>query len=501
VVQENFTFGSVVINGILNDGGKSISVKGDWTKSGTFTSTGSTTFSGNVQQNIGSSNFYSIAFSGNGTKVFSNNLTVSKNWQKNDNTALNPSGSLVTFNGATAQSISASNFDAVTFSGAGLKSLTGDVSLLSNAIISSNSTLDGGSSTIKINGDWTNNGTFTPSTSTLQFSKNGSSNFSGTNNTTAYNLSVNTLTTLAVDPSLKIIITGTLTENGYVSGSIENTSTLNSGSNSTFGGIGATITVPNGTTSPGLTTIIRTNGNVSSGFDGQVAKRVFIIRPANNNNLNLTLTLSYNELELNSQAESNLKLWRADENSSVWERILSTVDVTNNRITATNITKLSQWTFSGISVRRFTANGNAAGNWDVQENWNPIGIPTFGDSAYILPTKECIIPNNVSANVGSLSIEGTLTVTDDETLNVFGHFQKIGSGVFNSNNGLVNFNGSNQSIDVFSFHHLLFSGTGSQTIAGAMTIPGNVSILSNDTLNVGAYPISVQGNWSNSGIF
>ncbi|MBS4027460.1 MAG: T9SS type A sorting domain-containing protein [Ignavibacteriales bacterium] len=491
-----YNFRNVSITNSLNDGGESIFVRGNWDLSGTYTASGTVTFSGTSTQSIDGSNFYNIALTNSGQKNVLGLLTVTKNWT-NTSSNFNFAGSTIEFNGTTTQLIGSSNFDSIKFSSSGLKIITGNISL-KKLTIGSGAKLNGGNSNISIAREWINNGIFYDSTSTLTLTKNGTMTLAGDSMTSVYNLIVSDSTLLEIQNGRTLLLNGTLTERGYVSGVIEQTKNINTPNNEyNFGNIGAKLS-SSGSVHPGVTTIRRTTGVLANGFDSsQVIKRIYIIRAENDSNLNLTLTLAYNEnQERNSQVESDLRLWRAEENSPVWERINSLPNPDSNLVRAVNVQRLSQWTFSSTRVRRFV---KSVGNWNVDTNWNPLGIPTLADSVLIIAGRECIIPENYEAFVGSINIEGTLTITQDETLNVAGDW--VRSGTFNGNSSLIRFVGTNQSVAVSDFHHISFTDGGTTTLLGSMSISGNVSISSGDTVTGGTHNFSVLGNWSNSGVF
>lgn len=195
-------------------------VGGNWTNSGTFTATGSTIdFNGAGASNIGASNFNNITFSGAGTKTatgaltiagnatISNNFTagalthtVGGNWTRTG--TFTATGSTIDFNGAGAGSIGASNFNNITFSGAGAKTATGALTIAGNVSLTNNFSAGAFSHTVA--GNWTNNGgTLTANTSTITF--NGATQtINGPTSTTFNNLTISssTSTTLAVNTSV-----------------------------------------------------------------------------------------------------------------------------------------------------------------------------------------------------------------------------------------------------------------------------------------------------------
>lgn len=125
-------------------------VGGDWTKAGTFTSTGTINFNGSTTQTISTSNFNQIAFTGSGTKNLTGTLSVNGNWS---NTAMiDPGTSLVVFTGASAQSISqtgSGGFYDLQMNGSGAKSITNNLEV-SNQLTLSSGILDIGIYHLKV---------------------------------------------------------------------------------------------------------------------------------------------------------------------------------------------------------------------------------------------------------------------------------------------------------------------------------------------------------------
>jgi hypothetical protein len=131
---------------------------------------------------------------------------VGGNWTKNG--TFTATGSTINFNSSSAsQNISASSFNNVTFTGAGIKTATGILTIAGNTIISSNFTAGNFSHTLS--GNWTNNGTFTAGTSTITLSGNTAKTIGGSSTTNFNHLTINGTggATLGVNAT----VSGTLT--------------------------------------------------------------------------------------------------------------------------------------------------------------------------------------------------------------------------------------------------------------------------------------------------
>jgi hypothetical protein len=148
-------FGSVNITGTLNDAGKTLAVRGNWTKSGTFTTTGTILLDSTKSQILSASNF--------------KNLTIDK-----------PSGT-VTLSG-TANISNNFTLSSGTFSTGANKS----VNIMNDAFLNGGQFNANGSS-ISLNGEWNRTGGFDAGTSTLTFTPNDSSTISGS---TFFNLTL-----------------------------------------------------------------------------------------------------------------------------------------------------------------------------------------------------------------------------------------------------------------------------------------------------------------------
>ena len=180
-------------NSTKEAGSSNIIIRGTFTRSGGSLNIGSSTFtfSGGTRtlpdmtfHNLTMTNG-AIANSGSNLNV-TGNLTLSSggtlnggesainvegNWENNEGT-FNAGTSNVSFNGTSAQAVNGNTtFNNVVFSSSGLKTLSDNHSF-AQITIDNGATVDAGSSTLTLAGNFTNNGTFNPETSTLIFSGN-----------------------------------------------------------------------------------------------------------------------------------------------------------------------------------------------------------------------------------------------------------------------------------------------------------------------------------------
>ncbi len=98
-------------------------------------------------------------------------INIAGNWENNEG-VFDAGTSNVFFNGTSAQSISGNTtFNNVVFSNTGMKTLNDNPSF-SLITINNGATVDAGSSTLTLTGNFTNNGTFIPGTGTVVFNQN-----------------------------------------------------------------------------------------------------------------------------------------------------------------------------------------------------------------------------------------------------------------------------------------------------------------------------------------
>ncbi len=130
---------------------------------------------------------------GNGFGDGGVDINVQGNWS-NTGTFTHGAARTVTFDGGN-QNISSSEFGSVTFSGTDTKDLLGNITLLGDLLIEAGVTLDANSNNITLAGDWDNDAVgsvYTPGTGTVTFEGNTSDIFAGTGaGKSFYNLTAN----------------------------------------------------------------------------------------------------------------------------------------------------------------------------------------------------------------------------------------------------------------------------------------------------------------------
>lgn len=246
--------GNVTINsGSIFENNNVIHVGGNWANSGSYVADGSGIFfDGSGTQNISASTFGTLNINKpSGTAILTGDLNISGNLIVTSGTLdfqtyfirrnvlggfasiadaatgliggnNGPSGfatytlgaaSTVIYNGAGPQFVSSDGitFGNLIFRNAGTKTLVTPLALNGTLTIDSGATLDGSSYAITLNGNWVNNGTFTPSTSTVLFTGTAK-NISGvtTFNQVIVSGSYTALSDLAANGLIQTTTTGSL---------------------------------------------------------------------------------------------------------------------------------------------------------------------------------------------------------------------------------------------------------------------------------------------------
>ena len=322
--------------------------------------------------------------------------TVSGNWEMNVAYTNNMTGSM-DFNGAD-QTISGSDFNNVTFSGSGTKSLLGNLFVgqdvngpnVGDFTISNGVTVNAGIYTIEmLGGHWVNGGTgvFNQNTGTVLFS----STQNGQNITSNPN---NTFGDLDIDNNSKTVNAQTDIIVGRDFDLVQNNGAFNL---------------------QGFTLFIGRNFNNRTGTS-------------------FTFTLPAATLHFNGNVDQDIRNYAA----STYPNMI----------------------FTGLGIKRFYDNG----------------LDINGD----------VTITNTTLDAANLSH----TVAGD--WNNGGSFQHTQA---------ITFDGADQSISASTFHDTFFSGTGTKTLTGNITLNGRLQINDGVTLDVSAsnYKITVEESWRNQG--
>lgn len=133
-------------------------------------------------------------------------LTVGGDWQ-NNGTFVPGTTSTVTFAGIEDGTISGGNFANISFTGAGSKSASANLSISGNVLISDN--FDAGDGTHTVGGNWTTNGNFSSGSGSITFNGTATQAIAGSFSSDFNNLILNNSTGLTLNSNVSI--GGTLT--------------------------------------------------------------------------------------------------------------------------------------------------------------------------------------------------------------------------------------------------------------------------------------------------
>jgi hypothetical protein len=500
------SFGNVTISGTLTGHATNMNIAGNWINNGTFThNSGTVTFNGTTLITGSSTNsFNQVTISGTLTAPSAANVNVAGNWA-NNGTFVHNTGT-VTFNGTTTVSgSSASSFRNVTISGTlighttnidvagnwvnngtfthnsgtvtfnGTTPITGSSTNSFNHITISGTLTAPAAANINVAGNWVNDGTFTHNSGTVTF--NNTTTVSGSSATGFRNVTISgTLTGHATNMNVagNWINNGTFTHNsGTVTfnGATPITgSSTNSFNNVTISG---TLTAPsaaninvsgnwvnNGTfahnsgtiTFNGTTTI---SGSISSGFR------------------NVTISGALTGHATNMNVAGN---WS---NGGTFTHNSGTV--TFNGITA--VTGVSTTDFNNVTINgTFTghpSNMSVAGNWVNNGTYaHNLGTTTFNGIS--------IISGSSTSTFHTIVINGILT-GHSTNLNISGDFDN--NGTYNSNSGLITFNGLSAQVisgnGTGTFESLTLSNASGLSInSGTYDVEGTLTITAGTLANI-----------------
>ncbi|RQO66030.1 hypothetical protein DBR43_27705 [Pedobacter sp. KBW06] len=379
--------------------------------------------------------------------------------------------STVIFNGLSTQHLLLPGlvYGNITFSNAGLKSLLTPISIKGTLQIDNGATLDGGSNTISLNGNWLNNGTFTPSTSTVLFTG------------TTKNITGNTTFNKATVPGSYTILND-VTFNGLLNitstGSLSGGSTINTTMNSDLINSGTLFTL-------GTTT-----------FTGNVVQTVNLINAVQT----VAMTVNFNGTVspvLNSTSTPQFGILNINNTGGVFPSVDWTVQLGFTVGTGALFGGgSSTHNFQGSVTNNGTISSSGTLNFippatatlNLGTNFSSTGTVVFGgagavtmagtpgsmkdvlisntNAAGISPSSNWTLTNNLSIGTGAILNAGTRTYL------IAGNI--INNGTINAGTSIFSLNGSAVQ-DIYSpsaFYKLTLNNSG-----------GTVSISSNVTVN------------------
>ncbi|MBI5214479.1 MAG: hypothetical protein HY960_01865, partial [Ignavibacteriae bacterium] len=509
---------TVGVGTILSSGSINLSVGGDWNLLGTFEpNLGSVIFDGTSDQSISSSSFNNLEIDkSSGTANLTGNITINSdltvaagslelysynanrsvfggtftmgagttvrvgganNFPSNFSTYTFNANSTSEYYGTVSQSVKDVTYGNLKFYNgtSNPKTLTGTTNVQGNLLINSGATFDGSSFALNLDGDWTNNGTFTPSSSIVTL-QGTSKNLVG--NTSFHELSVSGSYT----GQNNITVSGDINISGsYTSG---NTSTIFGGNftnNGTF--TNSSIVTFNGTS---LQEISLNSGFNSSGtvyFNGTIAPTFAGLTSPTLNNVTINNTGG----------------------------ILAATDWTVGGVFTVN----AGASFDGGS-RSHTFSGDFMNDGTVSSNGTITFNPSGSVTVKLLGTSFTNNGTTVFGGSGFISITGGTPSLHDVTIsntNVAGVSQTTNwtlSGNVRINNGSTFYGGSALTLTVNQ--NVLNDGTfegGTSTVVLNNSIEGNISgsgssIFNNLTINgviIAYQDFSVKKDFTNNGTF
>lgn len=378
----------------------SFSIASDLSVAGTLAATaGTVTFNGTSAVS-GSPNLFNVTLNGTRLQLGSSAVlgiagAFTLTTGTFDVTTTTPN--TVNYNAAGAQTVAATTYDELRFSGGGTKTAGGAVVVNGDLNISSGATFAAGSFTHSFYGHWINNGAFTAGSSTVQLLGGSDSYIAGAttfnvltlNKASASgivmlsnNVSVVTinLTNGEFHTGTKVLtITTTRTGNGIILGTITRTHAFTTGTAYAFESPVNTVNFASATGVSSVTVTVAVGAVNDFPFGGSI-NRQYTLGVTASGAYSSTLRLHYANSELNGNTESALQLWRYG--SSWTPQGKSGNDTVTNWVEQGSITNLAgRWTLSDdSSVVRW--NGSVSTAWENPSNWTAVqGIPSLPPSS------------------------------------------------------------------------------------------------------------------------
>jgi hypothetical protein len=467
--------------------------------SGTYTTTGSTVdYNGTGSQTIVAMNYNNLTFSSTGARSLPSSGTVgiTGTFTPGSNSIAAITGSTVNFNGSGSQAIPAFNYNNLT------SSSTGSRTLASSATINVSGTFTPGSnsytttgSTLNFNGSssqsipafaYDNLTSSSTGARVLASSGNidigtaftpGTNSYTTTGSTIRYTGSVQgipafTYNNLTLLGDAKILYSGTLIN-------IENTLSdplglLNCGGGTTVAFIGGAQTVPY--VYYDNLTIAGTGTKTASGPIALTG--VLTVSSTLNMDTYSLSMLAFGSVSGNGTLITANPLSSAIPAGKNWSCMVQYTSVSAQNIVSGNYTNL-----------------NATGGNRTLSSTGTIGISgtfTPGAGTYTIAGSTVDFNGSGSQNIPAMSYHnltssssGARTLPSSGTINIGGTFTP-GTNAYTVTGSTVQFNGTAQSVPAFSFNNLTFAGSGASTMTGNVTVGG--------TLNLSTGNLGINGN-------
>lgn len=416
------------------------------------------------------------------------------------------------------QSIEGYNFNVLNFNNSGDASIVGSINVDGDLTINSVGSIDFGTNTHNLAGDWSNDaGSLNLTNSTIVLD-GAAQSIGGTNSTSFNDLSLAGSGTKSF--TISTTIAGTL---GFESGVVANLGTITSHTCNAlaFENVGQSGGTWGSTSSAAAnqndTFFAATTGVITAAIDGPTT---FYSRQTGNWNSAATWsTVTYGDatnnsgtfpqsgdivniggattITVNIAGECGTLNFRSDDggNSPVL-----TISGTNSLDVSGTITIPRGGTFFDGSTNTLAV---ATGSLSA-ENIAMIGGSASGTNALTVSTGSIVISEDLTSdNNDVVAIFGgvtNLTFTGSASLQVGGSFfNSPQEATFTPSTGTIEYNGADQNVTGFTYNNLIFSGSGNKSATGIIDVNGNLTLSSGQTFVPGSFEHTIAGNWINNG--
>ncbi|AXY73918.1 hypothetical protein D3H65_07955 [Paraflavitalea soli] len=516
------TFYGLAVTGTVTSA-VSFSVASALNVTGSLTaSAGIATFTGTASLS-GTANLFNVTLNGTSLQLSTNSVlgiagayTVTAGTLDVTSTVPNT----VNFNGTGAQTVNGGTYHHLTMSNGNTKTAGTAITVNGNINIGTGTTFSAGNFTHTVNGNWSNQGTFTAGTSTISFAGSAPAQISGAATTTFSTVTINKAAAVTVvnlqsnisastvnmtngllnTGSNTLTITTTRNGNGIILGNIQRLHAFIAGTAYAFESPSNTITFSAISVAvPGVTVSVVRGGVNDFPFGGAINRQYTVSIPSGA--YTAVLRLHYEDDELNGNAESTMPLWNYG--GAVWTNAGKTSNnTTANYVELSGLSNIAtRWTFSDApNVIRWTGavstDWNTAGNWTSVQG-SPGAIPTANDIVEIgtmaftnqpaiatAATAKSILFGSVQAAILTLNAGGSLTTAG----NIRGLWTGNATHTINAGAQTITVNGDLILSDGTAGHAIdLNIGTGAVNVSGTVTQSGgaNIAFSGAGTLSVG----------------
>ncbi|NII29423.1 hypothetical protein HB364_30365 [Pseudoflavitalea sp. X16] len=479
--------------------------------SGSLTATaGTATFTGTSSLN-GTANLFDVTLNGTSLRLSTNAVLGIANVYTVmagtlDVTSTSPN--TVNFNGTGAQTVNSGTYHHLTISNGNTKAASGAITTNGHITIAASTTFSGGNFTHTVNGDWVNQGSFTPGIGTLTFAGSLPSAIAGatTFNTLTINKAaavtvvslqnnvsagtINMTSGLLNTGSNTVTITTTRTGNGIILGNIQRTHAFATSTAYAFESPSNTITFSSIGVAVSSVTVSVTKGGIDDfPFGGAINRQYNISIPSGT--YTAVLRLHYEDDELNGNAEATMPLWNYT--GAAWANAGKTTNsAASNYVELSGLGNITtRWTLSDApNVTRWTGalstDWNTAGNWTAVQG-SPGAVPTANDIVEIgtaaftnqpaittAANAKSILFGSTQAATLSLNAGGSLTTAG----NIQGSWSGNATHTINAGAQTITVNGDLTLSDGTAGHAInLAIGTGTVGVTGSITQSGGANIV------------------------